>query len=43
MFDLNRRYNSCYNRLIVGPIHMKLVHSSVSYQWVTYQNYKVPV
>ena len=43
MFDLNRWYNRRYNWgntwLIVALIHIKHVHSSVSYQWATYQKY----
>ena len=43
MFDLNRRYNSRYDRRynqpIVSPIHIKHVHSSVSYQWAISQKY----
>ena len=35
MFDLNRRYN----RQILALIYIKLVHSSVSYQWAIYQKY----
>ena len=32
-FDQDRRYNLCYDRPIVAPIHIKPVYSSVSYQW----------
>ena len=39
MFYLNRRYNWGYDRPIVPPFHTKHVHSSVSYQWATYQKY----
>ena len=43
MFDLNwwdnRRNNRRYDRPIVAPIHIKHVHSSVSYQWEIYQKY----
>ena len=43
MFDLNRwynqRYNQRYNRPIVPPIHIKHVHSSLSYQQATYPKY----
>ena len=43
MFDLNWRYNQCYNQSIevpiVAPIHIKYVHSSVLYQWAIYQKY----
>ena len=41
MFYLNQRYNRRYDRRYnppyVSPIHIKHVHSSVSYQWATYQ------
>ena len=43
MFDLNQRYNQRYDwhydRSNVLPIHIKHVHSSISYQWLTYQKY----
>ena len=43
MFDLDRCfsqwYNRRYNRPIVAPIHIKHVHSTVYYQWATYQKY----
>ena len=35
MFDLNR----CNNRQILALIHIRPVHSSVSYQWAIYQKY----
>ena len=39
MFYLNRCYNRHYNRPIVAPIHIKHVHSSMSYHQATYQKY----
>ena len=43
MFYMDRRYNQHYkrryNQLIVALIHIKHVHSSLSYQQVIYQNY----
>ena len=39
VFDPNGHYNRHYNRLIVAPIHIKHVHSSVSYQWMIYKRY----
>ena len=43
MFYLNRRYNRRYsrryNRPIVPPIHIKHVHSSLSYKQATFHKY----
>ena len=43
MFDLNRWYNRWYNRRynwpIVQPIHIKPVHSCLSYQQAIYEKY----
>ena len=43
MFDLNQRYNQLIVQpivaLIVAPIQIKHVHSSVSYQWPIYEKY----
>ena len=43
IFDLNRRYNwhyNCpYNQLILALIHIKFVHSSISYQWAINQKF----
>ena len=38
MFNIKRRY-----KLIVAPIQIKDVHSSVSYQWATNQKYTIGV
>ena len=37
-FDPDRQYNQRYNRPIVPPIHIKPIHSSVSYQQAICQN-----
>ena len=41
MFDrlYNRCYNRHYNRPIVPQIHIKLVHSSLSYQQAIHKKY----
>ena len=41
MFNMNRRYNRHYKRPIVAPIHIKHIHSNVSYRRVVYQRYNV--
>ena len=38
MFNMNRWYNRLIVEPIVAPIQIKHIHSSVSYQWATYQN-----
>ena len=38
MFNRHRRYKWPIVALIVAPIHIKLVHSSVIYRWAIYQN-----
>ena len=39
MFDLKRCYNGPIVALVVAPIHIKHVHSSVSYRWAIYKKY----
>ena len=39
MFEPGRCHNWRFNWPMVTQIHIKHVHSSVSYQWVIYQKY----
>ena len=40
MFYMNRCYSRVIALPIIAPIHIKHVHSSVSYQQATYQKYE---